>query len=119
MNQWMYFLVGVAQGAGIEIGQGQITSKTVGTHTQHAAKHVLTGAAAPAFTPPGMPASKANYDEKYILRFPNGDPMKQINAKIKTANGMTLWQGKTGAHGETTLLAKDLPQGIKIEFLPD
>jgi hypothetical protein len=45
--------------------------------------------------------------------------MKQVNAKIKSANGKTLWQGKTGAQGETGLLLKDMPQGIQIEFLPD
>ena len=107
------------QGAGLDMGNGAITSKTTGAHTAHAAQHTVSGPAAANFTPPGMPTRQANYDEKYVLRLPSGDPMKQVNAKIKSANGKTLWQGKTGAQGETGLLLKDVLQGIQIEFLPD
>ena len=48
----------ITEGASYEIGGGKITTKTIGTHTAHAANHKLTGPASTPLTLPTMPQGK-------------------------------------------------------------
>jgi len=105
-----------AQGAGADIGNGQLITKTLGTHTQHAANHIITGPAAPNFTPPGMPTSEMKTDEKFVAQYRgSGKPVKQRNYTIKLDNGQTI-DAKTNDQGETELLQSDALRGANIKL---
>ncbi|MDR3413625.1 MAG: type VI secretion system Vgr family protein [Formivibrio sp.] len=109
----------IAQNAKIELAGGSITTQCSGTHTQKAASHSMSGGGGCSPTLPKFQQSKASYDEKFVLRYPNGKPMADVNAKVKDADNKVLWQGKTNDQGHSELLSKDLPNGLRIDFLPD
>ena len=108
-----------AQGAGADIGNGQLITKTLGTHTQHAANHIITGPAAPNFTPPGMPKSELKTDEKFVLYdAQTGEPVPNRRYRIATHDKQII-EGTSDAKGRT-----DLPQSqsigvVDIKVFPD
>ena len=61
----------ITDGASYEIGGGQIVTKTVGVHTQHAAQHTLTGPAGVPLVLPSLPRSDADPIKNY--KFPFSD----------------------------------------------
>ena len=92
-----------AQGAGADIGNGQLITKTLGAHTQHAANHVVTGPAAPNFTPPGMPKSELKTDEKFVLYdAQTGDPIPNRRYRIATHDKQVI-EGTSDAKGRTDM----------------
>jgi type VI secretion system secreted protein VgrG len=107
------------EGAGADIGNGQIITKTLGTHTQHAADHNLTGPAAPDFTPPDMPKSEMKTDEKFVAQYRgSGKPVKQRGYTIRLDNGQTI-EAATNDQGQTELLQSDALRGANIKLERD
>ena len=105
-----------AQGAGAEVGNNQITTKTLGAHTAHAGQHTVTGPAAANFTPPNMPQSEMKTDEKYVIKYRgSGKPVKQRGYTLKLDNGQSA-NAKTNDLGQTELLQSDALRGANIKL---
>lgn len=104
------------QGAGLDMGNGAITSKTTGTHTAHAAQHRVTGPADASFTPPNMPQSALQTDEKFVVQYRgSGKPVKQRGYTFKLDRGQTV-SAKTDDQGKTDLLQSDVLRGANLKL---
>nr|WP_174506369.1 type VI secretion system Vgr family protein [Acinetobacter sp. Marseille-Q1620] len=68
---------------------------------------------------PAMPELKANYDEHFILHYPDGAPAKNLKYKITTDDGQ-VFEGISGEDGKTNICNKDVMSALKIEvFSPE
>lgn len=68
---------------------------------------------------PAMPELKANYDEHFILHYPDGAPAKNLKYKI-TADDGQVFEGISGEDGKTNICNKDAMTALKIEvFSPE
>ena len=102
-----------AQGAGAEVGNGQITTKTTGAHTTHAGQHVHTGPAAANFTPPNMPQSEMKTDEKFVTTGRGGQAREELPYQIAERGKRSLLaSGQTASDGGT-----DITQDTRIKNL--
>lgn len=68
---------------------------------------------------PAMPELKAQYDEHFILHYPDGAPAKNLKYKI-TADDGQVFEGISGENGKTNVCTKDAMAALKIEvFSPE
>jgi len=68
---------------------------------------------------PAMPELKAQYDEHFILHYPDGAPAKNLKYKI-TADDGQVFEGISGEDGMTNVCTKDAMAALKIEvFSPE
>ena len=67
---------------------------------------------------PAMPELKSNYDEHFILHYPDGAPAKNLKYKI-TADDGQVFEGISDEHGKTKLCNSDSMESLKIEIFTD
>ncbi|WP_287906611.1 type VI secretion system Vgr family protein [Acinetobacter sp.] len=68
---------------------------------------------------PAMPELKAQYDEHFILHYPDGVPAKNLKYKI-TADDGQVFEGVSDEDGKTNIFSKDAMKALKIEvFAPE
>ena len=68
---------------------------------------------------PAMPELKAQYDEHFILHYPDGAPAKNLKYKITTDDGQ-VFEGISAEDGKTNICSKDAMTALKIEvFSPE
>lgn len=68
---------------------------------------------------PAMPELKAQYDEHFILHYPNGVPAKNLKYRI-TADDGQVFEGISGEDGKTNVFSKDVMTVLRIEiFSPE
>ena len=65
-----------------------------------------------------MPELKANYDEHFILHYPDGAPAKNLKYKITASNGQ-VYQGTSDENGKTKMCNSDSMESLKIEIFTD
>ncbi|AOA59611.1 type VI secretion system Vgr family protein [Acinetobacter larvae] len=66
---------------------------------------------------PAMPELKAQYDEHFILHYPDGEPAKNLKYRITAEDGQ-IFEGISDEEGKTEVCAKDMMHALKIEVLP-
>ncbi|WP_374402684.1 type VI secretion system Vgr family protein [Niveibacterium sp.] len=106
-------------GAQLTLNASGVTIETSGSFNVKAASFNFGGGGNASVSLPDMPHSTLKTDEKFHLKFPNGEPMGNLKAEVKTASGEVLWSGRTDASGATGLATKNLPEAIHVAFLPD
>lgn len=68
---------------------------------------------------PAMPEFNAEYDEHFILHYPDGAPAKNLKYKITTNDGQ-IFEGVSGEDGKTQVCNKNVMTALKIEvFSPE
>ncbi len=67
---------------------------------------------------PAMPELKAQYDEHFILHYPDGEPAKNLKYKITTENGQ-IFQGTSDENGKTKMYNSDSMKNLKIEIFAE
>lgn len=68
---------------------------------------------------PAMPELKSNYDEHFMLHYPDGAPAKNLKYKMTTEDGQ-IFEGTSGEDGKTEVCLKDAMAALSIEvFFPD
>lgn len=68
---------------------------------------------------PAMPELQSQYDEHFILHYPDGEPAKNLKYKITAADGQ-VFEGVSGEDGKTKICNKDVMTALKIEvFSPE
>lgn len=68
---------------------------------------------------PAMPELKSNYDEHFILHYPDGEPAKNLKYKITAEDGQ-VFEGVSGEDGKTSVFSKDVMTALNIEvFSPE
>jgi type VI secretion system secreted protein VgrG len=102
-----------AQSAGVEYSSG-ITNKTTGSFVAHASSHSMTGPASMSAQLPGMPASTAKMDEKFIMVAPSGDPVLNVAHAIENEQGTLEGAGGTDGAGSTSLQNDTLIKRLKM-----
>lgn len=110
----------ITQGAGMDVGNGQITTKTTGTHTAHAAQHTVTGPAAPNFTPPNMPQSEMKTDEKFVTTGRGGQAREELPYQLAEAGKRKLLaKGRTAADGGTDITQDTIIKNLNLKLKED
>ena len=105
------------QGAGLDMGNGAITSKTTGAHTAHAAQHTVSGPADANFTPPNMPQSTLKTDEKFATAGRAGQAREQLPYQISEPNSNSLLsQGSTAGDGGTEITQDSKIKGLNLKL---
>ncbi len=66
---------------------------------------------------PAMPELKSQYDEHFILHWPDGEPTKNMKYKITAEDGQ-VFEGVSGEDGKTDVYAKDVMAALNIEVFP-
>ena len=105
-----------AQGAGADVGNGQLITKTLGTHTQHAANHVVTGPAAPNFTPPNMPTSELKTNETFATSGRAGQAREALPFKLSEIGGKILGRGETASNGDSAETKDTVIKGLNLDL---
>lgn len=68
---------------------------------------------------PAMPELKSQYDEHFILHYPDGEPAKNLKYRITAEDGQ-VFEGVSGEDGKTTVFTKDAMTALNIEvFSPE
>jgi len=68
---------------------------------------------------PAMPELKSQYDEHFILHYPDGEPAKNLKYRITAEDGQ-VFEGVSGKDGKTTVFTKDAMTALNIEvFSPE
>ncbi|QNX60530.1 type VI secretion system Vgr family protein [Acinetobacter seifertii] len=68
---------------------------------------------------PAMPELKSQYDEHFILHYPDGEPAKNLKYRITAEDGQ-IFEGVSGEDGKTTVFTKDAMTALNIEvFSPE
>ncbi|MCU4368279.1 type VI secretion system Vgr family protein [Acinetobacter courvalinii] len=68
---------------------------------------------------PAMPELKSNYDEHFILHYPDGEPAKNLRYRITAEDGQ-VFEGVSGEDGKTSVFSKDVMTALNIEvFSPE
>lgn len=68
---------------------------------------------------PAMPELKSQYDEHFILHYPDGEPAKNLKYRITAEDGQ-VFEGVSGEDGKTTVFTKDAITALNIEvFSPE
>ncbi|WP_202743215.1 type VI secretion system Vgr family protein [Acinetobacter calcoaceticus] len=68
---------------------------------------------------PAMPELKSQYDEHFILHYPDGEPAKNLKYRITAEDGQ-VFEGVSGEDGKTTVFTKDAMAALNIEvFSPE
>jgi type VI secretion system secreted protein VgrG len=106
-------------GAQLTLNASGVAIETSGRFNAKALHFDFGGGGNASVSLPDMPHSTLKTDEKFHLKFPNGEPMGNLNAEVKTASGEVLWSGRTDASGATGLAIKNLPEAIHVAFLPE
>lgn len=65
---------------------------------------------------PAMPELKSQYDEHFILHYPDGEPAKNLKYRITAEDGQ-VFEGVSGEDGKTDVCARDVMSALKIEVL--
>lgn len=66
-----------------------------------------------------MPEYKSNYDEHFMLHYPDGAPAKNLKYKMTTEDGQTF-EGISGEDCKMEVCLKNAMTALSIEvFLPD
>ncbi|OUC58477.1 DUF2345 domain-containing protein, partial [Acinetobacter seifertii] len=63
---------------------------------------------------PAMPELKSQYDEHFILHYPDGEPAKNLKYRITAEDGQ-VFEGVSGEDGKTTVFTKDAMTALNIE----
>lgn len=109
----------VAQGAQVDLGNGQITQQSQGAHVIEASSFAQTGPG--GGSPPGvsMPSTTVTTDEKYVLRLRGaGTPQPNRRYAITLDDGATV-QGRSDAQGRTRLSQNGAMRIADIALLDD
>jgi uncharacterized protein (DUF2345 family) len=68
---------------------------------------------------PKMPELKSQYDEHFILHYPDGEPAKNLKYKITAEDGQ-IFEGISDENGKTSVYSKDAMSALNIEvFSPE
>jgi len=68
---------------------------------------------------PAMPELKSQYDEHFILHYPDGEPAKNLKYRITAEDGQ-VFEGVSGEDGKTNVFTKDAMTALNIEvFSPE
>ncbi|MCG9483594.1 type VI secretion system tip protein VgrG [Acinetobacter pittii] len=68
---------------------------------------------------PAMPELKSQYDEHFILHYPDGEPAKNLKYRITAEDGQ-VFEGVSGEDGKTNVFTKDAMTALNIEvFFPE
>ncbi len=79
----------------------------------------VSGGASLSSQLPAMPELKSNYDEHFILHYPDGEPAKNLKYKITAEDGQ-VFEGVSGEDGKTSVFSKDVMTALNIEvFSPE
>lgn len=98
----------------IKIQGGNIEIACPGLMELKAGQIKMSGSARLSSQLPVMPELKAQYDEHFILHYPDGEPVKNMKYKITAENGQ-VFQGVTGEDGKTMVFIKDVMSAVDIE----
>ena len=108
----------ITDGASYEIGGGKITTKTIGTHTAHAANHKLVGPAGMPLVLPMLPMSEGeDGDQYFILKSHDGTPIANRRYRMWSPNETI--QGRTDSAGQTEILAGFIGEGVRFELIDE
>lgn len=108
-----------AGGGYIKIQDGNIEIACPGLMELKAGQIQTKGGASLSSQLPAMPELKSQYDEHFILHYPDGEPAKNLKYRITTEDGQ-VFEGVSGEDGKTTVFTKDAMTALNIEvFSPE
>jgi type VI secretion system secreted protein VgrG len=105
-----------AGGANITIAGGNITVQCPGKITIHAGKKSFSGPTTMGFDLPTLPRGVMQFDEKFQLLDPAGDPVKNMRYSITKEGGGKI-EGVTNDDGMIPLQQGFLPEKLLITIL--
>ncbi|OTG55129.1 type VI secretion system protein [Acinetobacter sp. ANC 4204] len=110
----------ITSGGGyIKIEGGNIEIACPGLMELKAGQVKVSGGASLSSQLPAMPELKSNYDEHFILHYPDGEPAKNLKYKITAEDGQ-VFEGVSGEDGKTSVFSKDVMTALNIEvFSPE
>jgi len=108
-----------AGGGYIKIQDGNIEIACPGLMELKAGQIQTKGGASLSSQLPAMPELKSQYDEHFILHYPDGEPAKNLKYRITAEDGQ-VFEGVSGEDGKTTVFTKDAMTALNIEvFSPE
>ncbi|MEQ1188130.1 MULTISPECIES: type VI secretion system Vgr family protein [Acinetobacter] len=108
-----------AGGGYIKIQDGNIEIACPGLIELKAGQIQTKGGASLSSQLPAMPELKSQYDEHFILHYPDGEPAKNLKYRITAEDGQ-VFEGVSGEDGKTTVFTKDAMTALNIEvFSPE
>ncbi|MDC4268114.1 type VI secretion system tip protein VgrG [Acinetobacter baumannii] len=108
-----------AGGGYIKIQDGNIEIACPGLMELKAGQIQTKGGASLSSQLPVMPELKSQYDEHFILHYPDGEPAKNLKYRITAEDGQ-VFEGVSGEDGKTTVFTKDAMTALNIEvFSPE
>lgn len=103
-----------AGGGYIKIQDGNIEIACPGLMELKAGQIQTKGGASLSSQLPAMPELKSQYDEHFILHYPDGEPAKNLKYRITAEDGQ-VFEGLSGEDGKTTVFTKDAMTALNIE----
>lgn len=108
-----------AGGGYIKIQDGNIEIACPGLMELKAGQIQTKGGASLSSQLPAIPELKSQYDEHFILHYPDGEPAKNLKYRITAEDGQ-VFEGVSGEDGKTTVFTKDAMTALNIEvFSPE
>ncbi|EXR45065.1 type VI secretion system Vgr family protein [Acinetobacter baumannii] len=108
-----------AGGGYIKIQDGNIEIACPGLMELKAGQIQTKGGVSLSSQLPAMPELKSQYDEHFILHYPDGEPAKNLKYRITAEDGQ-VFEGVSGEDGKTTVFTKDAMTALNIEvFSPE
>lgn len=110
----------IASGGGyIKIEGGNIELACPGLISLKTGQVKVMGVASLSSQLPAMPELIAQYDEHFILHYPDGEPAKNLKYKITAEDGQ-VFEGVSGEDGKTNVFTKEVMTALNIEiFSPE
>ena len=105
-----------AAGANITIAGGNITVQCPGKITIHAGQKSFSGPTSMGADMPVLPAGALNFNEKFQLLDPAGDPLKDMRYVILKEGGGRI-EGVTDGAGMIPMQQGFSPENLKIQIL--
>ena len=108
-----------AGGGYIKIQNGNIEIACPGLMELKAGQIQIKSGASLSSELAAMPELKSQYDEHFILHYPDGEPAKNLKYRITAEDGQ-VFEGVSGEDGKTTVFTKDAMTALNIEvFSPE
>ncbi|MBB5019418.1 uncharacterized protein (DUF2345 family), partial [Chitinivorax tropicus] len=104
-------------GAYIKIANGQIELGAPGDLAFKTARKSFEGPSSVAALTHTLPKSQTSMDERFILRYTDGQPVKNQPYRITKENGEVI-EGITDEKGHTQLIEDQLMQELTLTLLP-
>ncbi len=109
----------ITSGGGyIKIEGGNIEIACPGLMELKAGQVKISGGASLSSQLPAMPELKFNYDEHFILHWPDGEPARNLKYKITAEDGQ-VFEGVSGEDGKTDVCTKDVMAALNIEVFTE